>query len=662
VTILRKFEEVIKSEDSLSLYPMKKSIFYCRFKTLCFILSLLLYNFTAKSQTALSIVQCLTTEEAIALVDSVLLGNVDSVFKKNISVTGDPGSVGYFTNSYVLGFEQTSGLILSSGYTGVIDSPNTCSGISSGNTDGGGDADLELASGMAIQDAVIIEFDMMLFEDSVHLDYIFGSEEYHEWVGTLWNDVFGFFVSGPGIDGPYSNNAINIATVPGTNNPVSISNVNCGNVSAGCDPPPGNGPNCELLQNNTEYTDPGFNQCALDAYTLPFETFQEVDTYAWYHFKLAIGDAGDPFYDSGVFLAEGSVVSIPVPPIEIAEMQNEEEIIDFLDSVYLTDVFDGNKANISFSGDPKAFGYFSETDFLNTTANNGIVLTTGYAGQVNQQNECNKNANISSNNEGLASDLDLEILSDGTELSNVSIFEFDFKPTYDSILFNYVFASEEYHTRVDAGFNDVFGIFLSGPGIEGEFSNNATNIGTIPGEILPVNAGTINFGVGEMTCGGKPEGCMHCDFLVDNSQRTDTAFFAFAFDGYTLPMEASHSVEPGEWYHVKVAIGDAQNASFDSGIFLSNGTLVSDSLMTSVRDFSSDKSIQIRPNPATDYLDIQNFGETPILNYSIFDLSGRLLMSSSYIGKISLSGLPKGLLVIELSTDKISYRKKFIHN
>lgn len=288
---------------------MKRILFYCKFNTFCFILCLLLYHFSAKSQTALNIEQCLTNEEVIALVDSVLLLNVDSVFKKNISFTGDPASVGYYTNGYVLGFEKSSGIVMSTGFAAALDNSNTCVGATSGITDGGSDADLQLASGRAIQDAVIIEFDVMLSEDTIHLDYIFGSEEYHEWVGTLWNDVFGFFVSGQGIDGPYSNNAINIAKIPGTNDSLSMSNVNCGNVSAGCDPPPGFGPNCELLQNNTEPSDPGFNQCALDAYTFPVETFQHVNKYTWYHFKLAIGDALDAIHDSGIFLAGGTLVN-----------------------------------------------------------------------------------------------------------------------------------------------------------------------------------------------------------------------------------------------------------------------------------------------------------------------------------------------------------------
>jgi len=63
--------------------------------------------------------------------------------------------------------------------------------------------------------------------DSLAFRFVFGSEEYPEYVNSI-NDVFGFFISGPGITGPYQNNAKNIALIPATNNPVSINSVNAG--------------------------------------------------------------------------------------------------------------------------------------------------------------------------------------------------------------------------------------------------------------------------------------------------------------------------------------------------------------------------------------------------------------------------------------------------
>ena len=43
--------------------------------------------------------------------------------------------------------------------------------------------------------------------DEINFEYVFGSEEYPNFVGTGFNDIFAFLVSGPGIPGdPAINN------------------------------------------------------------------------------------------------------------------------------------------------------------------------------------------------------------------------------------------------------------------------------------------------------------------------------------------------------------------------------------------------------------------------------------------------------------------------
>lgn len=615
------------------------------------------------AQYSLSVMECQSEEEAIALIDTVLLYNVDSIFKKNITITGDPRSIGYFSNGFIFGFDTPTGVALSTGFAGFLDNGNTCSsGNASSNTTGGSDADLTVMSGMSIYDACIIEFDLMLFNDSAYLSYIFGSEEYHEWVSSGFNDAFGFFLSGPGINGAYTNNAINIAVIPGTSNDVAVNSLNCGRQETFCAPPPGNGPNCDLLYDNTNSTLDSFEQFALDGFTLPLTTEQEIQSYEWYHFKLAIGDASDAVYDSGVLLEKGSIVSIPIPEITIAEGESESDVIEYVDNVLLSNVLEENKANISFSGDPKAIGYFTNTQFLHLDQVEGLLFSTGHAGIAAQTNICNSNASASVDNNGLDADDDLELISNENNLNDVSYIEFDFKPSDDTLTFNYVFASEEYHGAIDLGFYDVFGIFLSGPGIDGEFSNNAVNIATITDDDLPVNSNTINFGQGGFTCTETPNDCVNCEYLVDNTQKSDSAFFAMAYDGYTIPMNATYAVEPGEWYHIKIAIADALSDGFDSGIFLSEGTLVSDSLMTSVESDLFDESIKIRPNPAQNYVEIQNSGNEPIIEIVIYDLHGRALIRQPFNKeKISLLGLPKGILTLQLRSENKSAQFKLIH-
>ena len=95
---------------------------------------------------------------------------------------------------------------------------------------------------------------------------------------------------------------------------------------------------------------------------------------------------------------------------------------------------------------------------------------------------------------GTGSDPDLlAITSPGNDIQDISILEFDFVPTGDSLKFNYVFGSEEYPSfNCSATFNDVFGFFLSGPGISGPYTNNAANIALVPGTSLPVSIANIH--------------------------------------------------------------------------------------------------------------------------------------------------------------------------
>ncbi|MBK7148351.1 MAG: choice-of-anchor L domain-containing protein [Bacteroidetes bacterium] len=142
----------------------------------------------------------------------------------------------------------------------------------------------------------MLEFDLQVLSDSVEFKYSFGSEEYLEWVSAGYNDVFAFYISGPGIAGQQ-----NIALVPGTATPVSIDNVNdISNSAYYVD----NGDGFTAPQNGSNY------YIQYDGFTTVLtakrKNLQPCQTY---HLRLAIADAGDGILDSGVFLEANSLTS-----------------------------------------------------------------------------------------------------------------------------------------------------------------------------------------------------------------------------------------------------------------------------------------------------------------------------------------------------------------
>jgi len=233
-------------------------------------------------------------------VQNVLVGS--GVTVSNVTFTGDSLQLAEFNGvNTFLGINE--GVMLSSGKAIGAIGPNTDSVLTLPTSGFGtpGDNDLDsLLSGLMSYDAAVLEFDFIPDGDTVSFNYVFGSEEYPEFVGTPFNDVFGFFLSGPGIYGPHSNNAINIALIPGTSLPVTIANVNAGTNSA------------YFIDNGTGATSPhnvNPQYIQYDGYTTVLNAVGVVTCGLTYHIKIAIGDCSDFIMDAGVFLEKGSFSS-----------------------------------------------------------------------------------------------------------------------------------------------------------------------------------------------------------------------------------------------------------------------------------------------------------------------------------------------------------------
>lgn len=194
------------------------------------------------------------------------------------------------------------GLLLTTGQLSWSVGPNTNDG--GGNTfeaDNGmpGDPDLdylsdEFGDGSESNDACIVEMDVIPASNELTFEYVFGSEEYPEFVNQF-NDIFAFLISGPGIVGdPNLGGQENIAVLPDNNNTlVQINSVN-------------NLINWEYYRNNENGQSVQYDGLTSDLLGVKKSLTARADVIpcSTYHLKLAIADRGDFVYDSGVFITE----------------------------------------------------------------------------------------------------------------------------------------------------------------------------------------------------------------------------------------------------------------------------------------------------------------------------------------------------------------------
>lgn len=206
------------------------------------------------------------------------------------------------------GIVLTTGRALSNGANyGVNGNGGNFASIN--NSTNGGDANLATAAGTTasnLHDLCKLEFDFIPTGDTIQFRYRFGSEEYPQYNCSDYNDIFAFFISGPGYAVP-----TNMALVPGTNIPVSINSINNGTVNTGAG---GQAVNCSSLGAGSPFTSFYVNTSASTSITYNGLTSlltakAAVTPCSTYHMKFAIADLTDHIYDSGVFLEAGSFSS-----------------------------------------------------------------------------------------------------------------------------------------------------------------------------------------------------------------------------------------------------------------------------------------------------------------------------------------------------------------
>jgi gliding motility-associated-like protein len=265
-------------------------------------------------------------------------------------------------------------------------------------------------------------------------------------------------------------------------------------------------------------------------------------------------------------------------------------------------------SNINFRGvygvsSKYQIGYFSTTGPTQTAMgfSNGIYLSTGNTstvplalgtnpGSVAQMSTLytsGTSGELRSSNPAAGQDADLGVLISPYNYYNGAVLEFDFVPVSTVASFRYIFASEEYNDESGSafainyncsGYNDKFAFLISGPGISGGqgYLNNALNVATLAnGSEVGINS--VNDGI--VGSSGSPQNAGLCTIenpgWINNTPTPEFMGFINGtnYNGNTDILTATKSgLTPGLTYHIKIIIADANDAGYDSGVYLEAGS------------------------------------------------------------------------------------------
>ena len=210
-------------------------------------------------------------------------------------------------------------------------------------------------------------------------------------------------------------------------------------------------------------------------------------------------------------------------------------------------------SNIKYPTNSASIKMFKQKDHGSMKIVDGLFLTTGIAkgaiGPNNSPSVSAINYNIVTPDKNLSA-----LVGNSNCLFDAAIIEFDIQIDADSLVFKYAFASEEYPEYLQ--FNDVFGLFISGSGLNNNPKDTTMNLATLPDGKTPISVSAINH-------------LKNKEYYISNDYNTDLKLFkTWQYDGFTKVLTAKIKVKPKQKYHIKFAIADYGDPYYDSAIFI----------------------------------------------------------------------------------------------
>ncbi len=241
----------------------------------------------------------------------------------NARYDGDTNSSGIFTNGDSIAPGVTpsdSGVILSTGrvqnFTQGSGDPNRSASTSTNTRGDNNDADFNALAGTSTYDASFLEIEFTTDQEFLSLQFVFASEEYPEFSGSLYNDAVGIWINDQLVNSPV----------------IDVAQVNNVNQDA----------NETLFVDNTgdDYN------TEMDGFTVTLSVLIPVDTTGTNTLKIGVADVGDSSYDRALLIAGGSAQAqflaaddtITVNEQEVAILDVVQNDDDSLGAVFVTHI------------------------------------------------------------------------------------------------------------------------------------------------------------------------------------------------------------------------------------------------------------------------------------------------------------------------------------
>ena len=214
-------------------------------------------------------------------------------------------------------------------------------------------------------------------------------------------------------------------------------------------------------------------------------------------------------------------------------------------------------SDIIYTGDGFSFGHFVSNGNFEMT--DGLILSTGKALDAAGPNNSGSTSYNSAGTDG--NSLLLSIFS--VNNFDVALLEYNLISNTDYYSIQFVYGSEEY-PFVWNSFIDPAGIFISGPNPLGGYYDNE-NIAVLPGTSIPLTVANINSSTNNQYFTNNGDG------VTPNNEPLD-------YDGFTIPINNTIDIIPGEIYNVKIVIGDCGDSNYDSGLLFRSISIIPETM------------------------------------------------------------------------------------